>query len=305
MSAHRHQATWRSLIFNRRYNDAGTANPDNPANLNLTYVNSDYYLDSLDISRVSVQDYREMRQFLEGAEPNEAYEGVRALNGVGRIVASDVADLEDKAWALNEAMSVAACRVAAQATDPVGVLPFSFKRDTSPVTGVEKIPATKALRFYARPGPGRPVAIGRVREGLVRPFSFQLIAFDPFAYDETLTQTTLTGTGGTVTNPGNIYTRPKIRITFTGGGSATLTITNSTTGKTVVINASTAANAEVWEIDTARGTFKRTSDNSDRYSKRVSGFLADDWLQPGANTIALSDMTNVSGIRYDFRGAYA
>ena len=305
MSAHRHQATWRSLIFNRRYNDAGTANPDDPANLNPAYVNSDYYLDSLDISRVSVQDYREMRQFLEGAEPNEAYEGVRALNGVGRIVAADQADLEDKAWALNESMSVAACRIAAQATIPVGVLPFSFKRDTSPTSGIEKIPATKALRFYCRPGPGRPVVIGRVREGLVRPFSFQLIAFDPFAYDESLTSTTLTGTGGAVTNPGNVYTRPKIEYNFSGAGSGTFTVTNSTTGKAIVVDmADVTGSNPVRVLDVARGTMIR-QDGTNRYNTRVSGFISDLWLAPGANTIALANTTGMTSVIFRFRGAYA
>ncbi len=305
MSAHRHRATWRSLTFNRRYVDDGTANPDNPANLDATYLNNDYYLDSLDLTRVSVQDYREMRQFLEGAEPNEAYEGVRALNGVGRIVAPHAAGLEDMTWAMYEAFSVAACRVAAQALDPVGVLPFSFKRDTAPVTGVENVATVKALRFYARPGPGRPVVIGRVREGLVRPYSFQLIAFDPFAYDESETQYTFPGASGTPNNPGNLYSRPKIRVTFGGAGNAAFTIANATTGKTLVIDASTAAAAEVWVVDVARGKIYRASDSANRYSQRVSGFVSDQWLAPGANTVNLSNTTNVSSVRYDFRGAYA
>jgi len=313
MAPHRHQATWRSLIFNRRYLDNGTANPDNPANLLTAYANSDYYLDSLDISRVSVQDYREMRQFLEGAEPNEAYEGVRALNGVGRIVATDVADLEDKAWALNESMSVAAVRIAAQAADPVGVLPFSFKRDTAPVTGVENIPATKALRFYCRPGPGRPVSIGRVREGLIRPFSFQLIAFDPFAYDEAETQVALVDLAdgmNTITNPGNVYTRPRYRITFSGAGAAEVWLQNVTTGmngtpKALRLNLSTSAAGEVWIIDTARGTIYRLSDGANRYSTRLTGFISDFWLKPGGNAIHWSVGTGITSVRVDFRGAYA
>lgn len=306
MTAHRHQATWRSLIFNRRYLDNGTANPDNPANLVTAYVDSDYYLDSVDISRVSVQDYREMRQFLEGAEPNEAFEGVRAINGVGRIVAADQADLEDKAWLLNEQMSVASTRMAAQATDPKGVLPFSFKRDTSPTTGIEKIPTAKALRFYCRPGPGRPVSIGRVREGLVRPFSFQLIAFDPFAYDETLTQTTAAtpGTAHNVVNPGNTYTRPKILVTMAGNGAANLTLTNSTTGKALVLDMS-AAGANAYVIDVARGTITLASTGANHYSKRVSGFSSDLWLPSGTSSWIATNTTNLTSIRYDLRGAYA
>lgn len=303
MSAHRHQATWRSLIFNRRYLDNGSYKPDNPANLVASYVNSDYYLDSLDISRVSVQDYREMRQFLEGAEPNEAFEGVRALNGVGRIVAANAADLEDKAWAMNESMSVAAVRMAAQATTPKGVLPFSFKRDTAPVTGVENVPGVKALRFYCRPGPGRPVIIGRVREGLVRPFSFQLIAFDPFAYDETETQTAPSLAGGNVTNPGNTYTRPRIYLTMAGAGDATFTITNTTTGKVLVLNMTTATATSYW-IDVARGMIVSLA-GANNYSKRVSGFVSDQFLVPGANAYTFANTGNVTSARFDFRGAYA
>jgi hypothetical protein len=305
VSAHRHQATWRSLIFNRRYLDNGTANPDNPANLVDAYVNSDFYLDSLDISRVSVQDYREMRQFLEGAEPNEAYEGVRALNGIGRIVAADVADLEDKAWLLNEQMSVAAVRIAAQSASPRGVLPFSFKRDTSPTSGVEKIPATKALRFYCRPGPGRPVSIGRVREGLVRPFSFQLIAFDPFAYDEAETQTAWSNNPTAVTNPGNVYSRPRIRFNMAGAGVINFTLTNLTTGKALQLDLTGLTTTDDFTIDVARGAMTRDSDNANLYSRRVSGFISDQWLAPGANSIQISDASGITQMRYDFRGAYA
>lgn len=304
MSIERHRATWRSITFNQRYLDAGLA-PDNPANLTEALLNSDYYLDSCDLTRVSVQDYRELRQFLEGAEPNEAYEGVRAVNGVGRIAGSTYADLEDKTWAMFEAFSVAAVRIAAQAADPVGLLPFSFKRDTAPAVGLDGASTAKALRLYCRPGPGRPVIIGRKSGGLVRPFSFQLIAFDPFAYDEALTQTTPALAGGNVTNPGNIYTRPKIRITFSGAGAANLTITNTTTGKVFVLNASTAAAAEVWEIDTAHGTIVRTSDNSSRYSGRVSGYISDLWLNAGVNAWTHANTGGITSIRYDFRGAYA
>lgn len=303
MSFHRHHATWRSITFNEHYLDDGTADPDTEANIIEALMDNTYTLEELQINRVSVQDYRELRQYLEGAEPNEAFEGVRALTGAGRIVAPDYATLEDKAWALNEAFGVAACRVAAAAADPKGVLPFDGFRDTLPLVG--GVPTKKALRFYCRPGPGRPLWIGRRQGGLARPYSFQLIAFDPFAYDVAETQTTPALGGGNVTNPGNTYTRPKIRITFSGAGHASLTITNSTTGQVFVINATTSANGEVWILDTARGTMVRSSDNANRYSQRVSGFLSSMFLQAGVNAIAFANTTNVSSVRFDFRGAYA
>ncbi len=298
MSAHRHRATWRSLTFNRRYLDVGAA-VDDPANLDKAYANSDYYLNMLDIIRVSAQDYRELRQFLEGTEPNEAYEGMRALTGHGMIAAATAADLEDKTWAMYEAFSVAACRVAAASADPVGVLPFSFKRDSAG--------GTKALRFYCRPGAGRPVVVGRAREGLNRPFIFQLLAFDPFAYDETLTQTTLANLSGgnnTVTNPGNIYTKPKVVITMSGAGGASAGFTNSTTGQTFTMNLSSLSAGHVLTLDVDRATMKR-DDGSNQYGCRLSGFLSQMFLVPGANTIVWNNNSGISSVRFDFRGSYA
>lgn len=299
MAAYRHQATWRSTTFNEAYADAG-AGPDDPANIVEAKLNNQITIDELNIQRVSAQDYRELRQYLEGAEPNEAYEGVRAITGTGIIAGTSRGDLEDKSWGLNEQFSIAACRLAAQALDPVGVLPFDFKRDS----GV----TTKSLRFYARPGPARPVWIGRRNEGLTRPWSFQLVAFDPFAYDQTETQTTLADLAGganTVTNPGNIYTKPKYRVTWSGAGAASITLTNSTTGQSLVINGSTAAGGEVWIIDVARSKITRLSDGANRFSSRISGFVSNMYLMPGANTVTWSVATGVTSVRADFRGAYA
>lgn len=301
MGAYRHQATWRSTVFNEGYADAGAA-ADDPANIVEAKLNDQITIDELNIQRVSVQDYRELRQYLEGAEPNEAYEGVRAITGNGIIMANNRGTLEDKAWSLNEQFSVAACRVAFSANDPKGVGPFDFKRDT-----VNEL-TTKALRFYCRPGPGRPVWIGRRGEGYNRPWSFQLIAFDPFAYDQTQTQTALgnlAGGNNTVTNPGNIYTKPQFRITFSGAGAASVVLTNVTTGQSFTVNLSTSANGEVWILDVAKATMYRLSDGANRYSQRLAGFLSQLYLQPGANTITWSSATGITSVRVDFRGAYA
>ena len=299
MAVYRHRAIWRSVTFNEHLTDDATPR-DQPASLIEAKLNDSLYLDEFDINRVSTQDYRELRQFLEGAEPNEAFEGIRALTGAGIINALSSGALEDKAWALNEAFSTAGSRIEAMSATPKGVLPFRFKRDTAA--------GPKSLRFWARPGPGRPIWIGRRREGLSRPFSFQLIAFDPFAYDEAETQTALSslaGANNTVTNPGNIYTKPKIRITFTGAGPASVTMTNVTTGQVMTFNLSTSANGEVWIIDVASSKMYRESDGANRYSARLTGFISQQFLQPGANTITWSVGTNISQVRFDFRGAYA
>lgn len=304
-SIHRFQSTWRQTTFNPHRDNSGIT--DNPANLNKLILPQGYLeLDSVDVNRVSAQDYRELRQYLEGAEPNEAFEGIRAINATGRIIGgvgaggaeNPAANLEDRAWLLNEQFSIAACRLAAMAADPKGVLPYSFRRMSAA--------GTKQLRFYARPGPARPIWVGRRTEGYVRPMSFQLIAFDPFAYDEALTQDFVNGFNDVITNPGNIYTNPKIGIVFAGAGHAALTITNSTTGKSLVLNATAAVPSEAWVIDVARGTIVEQGGSAENeYRARVSGFVTDLWLQPGANAIAVTNASNVSSVQFDFRGAYA
>lgn len=294
MSAHRYRATWRSITFNQRYDDTGLV--DDSSHLNQAFVQDDLYLDSLDISRVTVDDFREMRQFLEGAEPNDSVEGVLLANLHGHIQAPSAARLEDQYWTLREQFSPASVRLASQSLTPKGVLPLDFK--------VDSLAGISARRLYARPAIGRPVIVGRVREGLIRRFLIQLISYDPRVVSQTLTQTTVTA-GGTVTNGGLAYTNPSIRIAFSGAGNAALTITNSTTGKSIVINATTAANGEAWVIDVARGTLVRESDSANRYSQRVSGYISDLFLLAGANVIAVANTGGVSAIRVDHRNAWA
>jgi hypothetical protein len=293
VSIQRYQATWRATTFNTHLDNSGIV--DDPTHLVEANISSRYSLDTCDINRVSVQDYRELRQFLEGGEPNEAFEGVRAINGAGRIFAASPGDLEDRAWALNEQFGVAACRIAAQGLTPKGVLPFSFRRDI--------VGGNRQLRFYARPGPGRPVWVGHRQEGLVRPFTFQLIAFDPFAYDEASVNTVLAG-ATVVTNPGNIYSRPTITIVMAGNGSATFTITNSTTGKALVLDLS-AFGAGTLVIDVGTSSIIKASDGSDQYSRRVSGYVSDQFLLAGVNTVTATNLANVTSVTYAVRGAYS
>jgi hypothetical protein len=196
-----------------------------------------------------------------------------------------------------EAFSPAACRIAAQATDPIGVLPFAFKRDHAG--------AALALQFYCRPAIGRPVLVGRIREGLIRPFRFSLVATDPRAYAQAQTSTALgnlAGGNNTVTNNGNIYTNPSIEIVLTGAGAATVTITNTTTGQVFVADLS-GASAGTYVLDTRRATITKAGVSV--FSVRKSGFLTQMFLQPGANTITFSGNTNVSTVTFKFRDAYA
>jgi hypothetical protein len=295
VSAHRYQSTWRSLIFNRVFDDSGLV--DDPSHLVAAYAETDYRLHSLDITGVQAIDYRELRQHAEGAEANEAYEGVRQLIGRGVIVGSTVADLEDKTWAMYEAFSPAACRMAALALTPRGLLPFDFKRATAA--------GTLALRAYCRPSIGRPIIVGRAKEGLSRPFVFGLVAMDPRIYAQSESSTALgdlAGGSNVIANAGNIFTHPTIEIVLTGAGSSTVTITNATNGRVFALDLSTET-AGTFTIDCRAATiFKSTTA---KYGTRKSGFLSDFVLDPGNNSITFSGNTNVSSVTVKRRAAYA
>ncbi len=304
-SIHRFQATWRQTTFNPHYDNSGLTDDPTRVDQELLTLTGGLVLDAADINRVSAQDYRELRQYLEGAEPNEAYEGVRAINLAGRIfgggatVAARYADLEDRAWLLSEQFSIAACRLAAASLDPKGVLPFDFRRAS--VAGV------KQLRFYARPGPARPVWMGRRQDGIVRPFSAQLVAFDPFAVDVAATNTNLANLAGgnnTVANPGNIYTLPKIVVTFSGAAGAAVTLANTTTGQSVGLNLATMAAGQTLTIDVRKATIVRDN-GSNQFSRRLTGFLSSLFLLPGNNTITWSAAAGVTQVQFQVRGAYA
>jgi hypothetical protein len=270
---------------------------DDPAHLVAAYVNSDYYLESLDPTGVQAIDYRELRQLAEGAEANQAFEGVRTWVGRGRIAAASPADLEDKTWAMYEAFSPAACRMASGALTPANVLPFDFSRDTAG--------GSLPLRFYARPSIGRPLVVGRIREGLIRPFIFGLVAMDSRVYGQTEQSQALgnlAGGNNTLSNLGNLYAHPTIEVVLSAAGGSTVTVTNSTTGQTFALDLS-GETAGTFLIDTQRATIYKGA--TAKYGTRKTGFLLPFVLAPGANVITWSVATGTTSVTFKWRHAYA
>jgi hypothetical protein len=299
MSAHRHQATWRDIVFNRRYLDTGTApDPESKANIVTAYLERDFRLRSMDPTPVNVVDLREARQFLEGAEPNQVFEGSRLIRLVGEVAAPSHAILEDMTAELYESFSPAACRMAFAANDPPHVGPFGFKRDTD--GGV------LALRAYCRPSVGRPVIYGRRGEGTTRPFEIRLVAYDPkfYAVNETSTPlANLVGGNNSVANNGNLATDPRFEIVLSGAGHAAFTLSNTTTGHAIVLNLS-ALGAGTYTLDVLRATFTK-ADGTNCLAKRVSGFPVNLWLATGNNVLTVTGNTNLSSVTAKFRDAYA
>jgi hypothetical protein len=305
VSANRHRASYDGVTFNGIYTAVNT-DTEGDANLDAAFAESDIRMDWCDPSRLSTQDLRELKQFMEGAEPNEMFEGIRTIHIGGRILGSSYGDLEDKAQALHAALSPTLVRLASTAAlvgtypdEPTGVLPFDFRIDSAagPV----------ARRFYCRPAVGRPLIIGRREDGLTRKWQAWLIAYDPTMYGQTLNQqsfSSLSGGNNTITNAGNYPVFPQIRVITSGNGNASTTLTNSTTGQSLELDLS-ASGGETWWMFPKRGELVNSSGVS-RFSRRISGFLANLYLLPGANvwTWSPSDV-DVTSVRFFWRDAYA
>lgn len=132
--------------------------------------------------------------------------------------------------------------------------------------------------------------------GLIRRTRVQLKARDPRKY--TQAQNTRTN-GGTATNNGTFPTPVLITVTASGATSTSLTITNSTTSKSIFVTTA-LANNDVLIIDTFLHSVKLNG-----VEKRGMLGVGTDWwlLNPGANTLAITNGTNTS-IQFQWRDAW-
>lgn len=314
MAAHRHRADFHGITFNGYFPAAwpgGISDPDNlaivGAGAQAAFAESDIRLESADFTSVSTQDMREVRQFLEGAEPNEIFEGIRTLILRGHIHGTNPRDLETKSWSLSRAFSPMEVRrdsvasiVGTNPDEPVGVLPFNFSIDH---TSVNTLP----LRFYARPNVGRPLILGRAKEGLTREWAAQLVAYDSRAYNQVLQQVSLANLSGGANNivmSGNTYVYPQIRITMAANGAATHTLRNETTGSELQFDLSSLGGDLILWIKPNRGEMTNPSGVS-KYLYRKSGFLTNFFLVPGTNNITFTPATQVTSVFLWFRDAFA
>ena len=106
----------------------------------------------------------------------------------------------------------------------------------------------------------------------------EFFASDPLVYAETATATSSLASGGTMTNSGDVATRPT--FTLVVGTAGTITIENSTTGESMVLTVTTTG---TYTIDCRAETVVKVSTSMPEVF--TGQFLR---LSPGANTIAVS-----------------
>jgi len=165
-----------------------------------------------------------------------------------------------------------------ESTDYGGYLPFTWT-ETQDATEID-------FRMWLKPVETPRIQIDSL-SGLIIPTKVTLKARDPRKYSQT--QSTRAGAGAAVNN-GDYPTNVVITLTATGTTPTTLSINNTTTGKSIYITTA-LANGEVLTIDTRLHSAKLGSTETRSYIGSSSTWWT---LQPGSNTITLTDATNVT-----------
>lgn len=156
-----------------------------------------------------------------------------------------------------------------------------------PLEWTEAVGATsRAFRVFAKPKEIPQIATDAL-SGNIRRTVLEFKIADPRKYLQT--QSTLSG-AGTATNAGTYTTPVVITVTASGSTSTSLTITNSTTSESIYVTTAMTA-GQVLVIDTGAHSVKL--DGTETRSM-LSGTSKWWLLDPGANTLALSNDTNVS-----------
>lgn len=156
-----------------------------------------------------------------------------------------------------------------------------------PLEWTEDVGATsRAFRVFAKPKEIPQVATDSL-SGNIRRTTLEFKVADPRKYLQT--QSTLSG-AGTAANAGTYTTPVVITVTASGATSTSLTITNSTTGESIYVTTA-LSNGQVLVIDTGSHSVKL--DGTETRSM-LSGTSTWWLLNPGNNTLAISNSTNAS-----------
>lgn len=166
-----------------------------------------------------------------------------------------------------------------------GVLNFPAGDGFMPLKWTEALgTGTRAVQIFVKPLEVPAVALdttgGRIREGKLK-----LRIEDPRKYSQTLGE--LVG-AGTAANTGNYRTPVKITIGATGTTSTSLTITNSTTGESIVVSTALSI-GQTLVIDTRHQSVKLNNVEKRSMISSTSKWIH---LKAGNNTIAIANGGN-------------
>lgn len=239
---------------------------------------SPYYVGILDPNGCSGLDAADVRENADdlpdadGGVHGPFYEGRRPVVLAGQIIASSVADRDDKVDRLRRASYALRSDAVLKWTPTGGEEIFSSLRRQQPL---------------------------RVTGGYLKTFQLSMVAADPRIYSTTLFSQALTVSGNVnITNNGDATSSPRIVI---NGAATGPTITNNTVAKIIAILSSvTIAAGASRSIDVGAGTLLDGT-GANRYGDL--DFANTNWwgVAPGVNNIAVGAIG--SGTIY-WRNAY-
>jgi len=165
-----------------------------------------------------------------------------------------------------------------------------------PLYWTETVGTTTRLFMIYMKATETPAVVQDPLAGLIRGATLKLKARDPRKYNAA----PFTRTGaGIATNFGTYPTPVKITITASGATATNLTITNSTTGKSIYITTAMSV-GQVLVLDTFYHSVKLAG-----VEKRSMVGNGSDWftISPGANTLAITNGTNCT-VAFEWRSAW-
>lgn len=166
-----------------------------------------------------------------------------------------------------------------------------------PLDWTETVDATsRNFRMYVKTQEIPQVPVDSM-SALIRASSIKFKVADPRKY---LQATTSLSGAGTATNAGTYTTPVQITVTASGATSTSLTLTNSTTGKSIYVTTALSNNDSL-VIDTGLHSVKLNGTEK----RSMLGNSSMEWwfLNPGANTLAISNGTNAT-VSFVWRSAW-
>lgn len=239
-------------------------------------------------SATLIQAVQEAREFTDGMEVYPAYKRSRRILLDGEISSSTLGGLFDRIEAFAVAFDPAL--VSHNNPDTNGFLPLDFYVPTADTTNWPLVTYPNGIpcRYYVRAeAPFEPSAT-QLRGLSLDLIGYSLLAADPSRYLQSTSQ--LTGAGTADNTLADYYSYPTLTIAMTGAGNAAFAIGNSTVGKTLTLNLSGLVNGDSVAIDMqARKIMVNGVSHPTLY---VSGDYF--WIEPGSNTITVTNTTNAS-----------